>query len=59
MPLMKPNPVLFTTVRFVPVGGAKFSERFTVLPVAMSPLMVSGTPPPAEKPAFTTLDPFP
>ena len=40
---MNEGPVLFTTVRLVPASGAKLSERFTVPPVAVKPLTVSGT----------------
>jgi hypothetical protein len=35
VPLTNGSPVLFTTVRFVPVGGAKFRVKLTVLPVAV------------------------
>jgi hypothetical protein len=43
VPLIKPRPVFFTTVRFVPVGGAKFSPRLTVPFVAVKLLAVTGT----------------
>ena len=35
VPAMKPSPRLFTTVKSVPVAGAKLSVKFTVLPVAV------------------------
>ena len=40
---MKLKPVLFTTIRLVPATGAWCRVRFTVLPVAVKPFVISGT----------------
>ena len=50
-PLIKPSPVFFTTVRFVPAGGAKFSVK-VALPLAVNPFAVTGMSPAEFQIAF-------